>query len=90
VTIVDAGGATVATLVTDRPLARYKQLSLRWNGRRGVAHRYEVLTSPSGHRTLVPVNEGALAPPGEYRVIVRLHRQDREIPSPRYFTLVGG
>jgi hypothetical protein len=35
VTIVTADGATVATLLTNRPVARYKQFKLRWNGRLG-------------------------------------------------------
>jgi hypothetical protein len=33
VTIVNAAGETVATPVRDRPVARYKQFKLRWNGR---------------------------------------------------------
>ena len=33
VTIVDADGNTVATLVRNHPVARYKKFSLRWNGR---------------------------------------------------------
>ena len=41
VTILDSDERTVATLVRDRPVARYKQFSLRWNGRRGNgAHQY--------------------------------------------------
>jgi hypothetical protein len=89
VTIIDSKGNTVATLVRDRPVARYKQFSLRWNGRRGVAHRFQTLTSASGHETLVPVNRGRLAPAGEYRVRVILRGQSREVLSPRSFTLVG-
>jgi hypothetical protein len=89
VTIIDSRGNTVATLMRDRPVARYKQFSLRWNGRRGVAHRFQTLTSASGHETLVPVNRGSLAPPGEYRVRVILRGQSREVLSPRSFTLVG-
>jgi hypothetical protein len=80
--------AVVATLVRDHPLQRYKQFSLHWNGRRGEARRFQVLVSASGHRTLVPINEGAPAPPGEYRVRVDLRHQDREIYSPWSFTLV--
>ena len=37
VTIVDATGGDVATLVRGHYVTRYKQFSLRWNGRRGVA-----------------------------------------------------
>jgi hypothetical protein len=32
VAIVDTAGDTVAILVRDRPVARYKQFKLRWNG----------------------------------------------------------
>ncbi len=35
VTIIDSDGTPVATLVRDQPVARYKQFSLRWNGRAG-------------------------------------------------------
>jgi hypothetical protein len=89
VAIVDSRGDVVATLVRDHPVARYKQLSLRWNGRRGNAHRYGELHTASGRAVLEPVNEGALAPPGEYRVRVDLRAQDRTVYSPWSFTLVG-
>ncbi|HST56276.1 MAG TPA: hypothetical protein VLJ42_10365 [Solirubrobacteraceae bacterium] len=36
VTVINAAGASVATLAHSRPLARYTQLSLRWNGRAGT------------------------------------------------------
>jgi len=88
VTIIDSRGNTVATLVHAYPVARYKQFSLRWNGRRGSARHYQQLTSSSGHRTLVPLNEGALAPAGEYRVRVSLLGQGKEVLSPWSFTLV--
>ena len=72
-------------------MARYKQFSLRWNGRRGTARSYTVLTSASGHAILVPATRGALAPAGEYRVRVGLRGQgEREVLSPRSFTLVRG
>jgi hypothetical protein len=87
VTIVDSHGDTVATLVHDRPLPRYKQFSLRWNGRRGTARRYRQIVTAAGHAILVPVNQGKLAPPGEYRVRVSLRRQGRSLLSPRVFTL---
>lgn len=90
VTIIDSNGDVVATLVRDRPVVRYKQFSLHWNGHRGTAHRYRELKTPAGRTILVPDNQGALAPPGEYRVWVTLRRQDRTVPSPRSFTLVGG
>jgi hypothetical protein len=89
VAIVDSEGDVVATLVRDYPAPRYKQFSLRWNGRRGPPVRYEHLTSASGHRTLVPVNAGRIAAPGEYRVRVTLHRGGTEVLSPRSFSLVG-
>jgi hypothetical protein len=37
VTIVNAAGDTVSTLVRIRPVPRYKQFKLRWNGDQGVA-----------------------------------------------------
>jgi hypothetical protein len=89
VTIVDASGNAVATLFVDRPIVRYKQFSFHWNGRRGNAHGYRVLTSPHGRSILVPRTSGAVAPPGEYRVEVRLSKQGHTVPSPHSFTLVG-
>ena len=90
VLIIDSSGDVVATLVRDHPVARYKQFSLRWNGRRGTAHRYGTLTTPGGRAVLVPVTSGRLAPPGEYHVRVLLREQDRTVNLPRGFTLVGG
>jgi hypothetical protein len=90
VTIIDVGGNVVATLVRDRPVPRYKQFSLRWNGRRGTAHRFGTLTTPAGRTILVPVTTGRLAPPGEYHVRVVLREQQRTVNLPRSFTLVGG
>jgi hypothetical protein len=89
ITIIDSAGDTVATLLRDHPVVRYKQFSLRWNGRRGTATGYGVVKSPGGRSILVPRNRGALAPPGEYRVLVSLRSQHREVPLPRSFTLVG-
>jgi len=37
VSIIDAKGDVVATLVRDYRVPRYKQFSLRWNGHRGAA-----------------------------------------------------
>jgi len=88
VTIVDSTGATVATLLRDHPVARYKQLSLRWSGRRGTAHSYALVPGPDGTSALAPRLHGALAPPGEYRVHVSLRRERRTVFSPRGFTLV--
>jgi hypothetical protein len=89
VTIIDADGDTVATLVHDRPVPRYKQLSLRWNGREGTARAYTVALSADGLSKIVtPLVDGKPAPAGEYRVRVRLREQIREVLSPRSFTLV--
>ena len=89
VTIESSSGQTVATLVRDLPVARYKILSLRWNGRRGTAHGYGVLRKADGYKTLVPHNRGRIAPEGEYSVRVSLRRGARSIPSSRTFKLVG-
>lgn len=89
VTVIDTDGDTVATLVRDRAVPRYKQFSLRWNGHEGTARAYTVALSADGHSSIVtPITRGKLAPAGEYRVRVRLHEQSREVLSPRSFTLV--
>jgi len=90
VTIERATGGEIATLVHDRPVTRYKQFSLRWNGRLGVARGYTVLKGRNGHTILVAITDGRLAPSGEYRVRVSLREQHRSVFSPRTFTLVGG
>jgi len=90
VSIVDSNLNVVATLVRSYPLPRYKQFSLRWNGRRGAARSYRTVISENGHRSLLPQTAGPLAPPGEYRVRVELERQGREVLSPWSFTLRGG
>jgi hypothetical protein len=94
VEIVDSSEHIVATLVSNHPVARYKRLSVHWNGRRGEAHRYRLIRSATGHVSLLPVNEGALAPPGEYRVRVSLREESRNVLLPRSFELlpapVGG
>jgi hypothetical protein len=90
VMIVDSSGDVVATLVRDHPVSRYKQFSLRWNGRRGTARRFGTLTTESGRAVLVPVTIGRLAPPGEYHVRVILRTQNRTVNLPRSFTLVAG
>jgi len=89
VTILDSSRNTVATLVQNYPVPRYKQFSLRWNGRRGTAHRYLQVISTTGHHSLLPVNEGAIAPVGVYRVRVQLRRQNRAVVSPWTFSLEG-
>ena len=89
VTVVDSTGATVATLLRNHPVARYKQLSLRWNGRRGIARRYEVVRTASGRAVPVALPSGRLAAPGDYRVEIRLRRAHRTVRSPRSFALVA-
>jgi hypothetical protein len=90
VTVIDSGGDAVATLLREHPVERYKTLSLRWDGHRGVAQRYTTQTSPSGRTTiLVPHNPGRLARPGEYRIRVALLKKGKPVNSPRSFTLVG-
>ena len=88
VTIVDSDGNTVATLVRDHLVARYKQFSLRWNGRRGTAHRFSTSKSPRGLTILAPETEGAIAPAGEYRVRVALSHHS-PVLSPLTVTLVA-
>jgi len=88
VTIIDAKGDVVATLVRDQPVPRYKQFSLRWNGHTGTARGYRHVHSAHGRTILVPENEGARAAAGEYRVQVALREQDRTLLSPRSFTLI--
>jgi len=89
VSILDSSGATVATLIKDRPVPRYKQLSLRWNGRLGEAQSSSTRREANGHAFIEPANAGALAPAGEYRVRVTLRAQRRSLRSPRSFELVA-
>lgn len=90
VTVIDADERTVATLVSDWPVVRYKQFSLRWNGRRGTAsaRTTRVARGPLGTTIVTPLNTGAGAPAGEYHVRVRLREQDKTVISPGGFTLV--
>jgi hypothetical protein len=88
VAIESSTGETVATLVRDLPVPRYKILSLRWNGREGTARDHTPLKRADGYTTLLPANHGRLAPAGEYRVRVSLRKQNRSLYSPRDFTLV--
>jgi hypothetical protein len=87
VTIVDSSGNTVATLVRGHPVARYKQFSLEWNGHRGSARTYRLTHSRRGLPILEPVDGGAVAPAGEYRVRVALQHHG-PVLSPRSITLV--
>jgi hypothetical protein len=88
-TVIDTRGDAVATLLRDHPVTRYKQFSLRWNGRRGGPAGYRRLTTPGGRTILVPRNRGAIAPAGEYRVRVVLAHQHKTVLSPWSFTLVA-
>jgi hypothetical protein len=88
VRILDSAGDTVATLVRDHPLVRYKQFSLRWNGRRGTARRYGHLRTPNGRAVLVAEPAGSIVAPGEYRVGVSLRGRGQQVLLPRSFALV--
>jgi hypothetical protein len=88
VTVLDAQERPVATLVRDRPVSRYKQFALRWNGRFGPARVSSAVIEPGGKTIVTPVNTGPPAPAGEYRVRVFLAHQNRTVLSPNYFTLV--
>lgn len=89
VTIESVGGDDVATLVRNLAVPRYKILSLRWNGREGIAHHYTVLRRADGYSTLLPINRGRVAPAGEYRVRLSLQKQNRSLYLPRDFKLVA-
>jgi hypothetical protein len=88
VSILDADGNEVATLVRNRPVVRYKQFSLRWNGRMGEAHRFTIRLGADETTIVTPLNTGAPAPAGEYRVQVSLREQHRSVRSPSGFILV--
>jgi hypothetical protein len=90
VTITGSTGDLVATLVRAYPVQRYKQFSLRWNGRRGSPSGYRRISTSGGRTIVEPLNTGRVAPAGEYRVRVSLRSQGRTVLSPRSFTLVGG
>ena len=87
VAVIDSEGDVVATLVRGRRLPRYKQFSLRWNGRRGTARRYQLTHTASGRAVVVALPGGPLAKPGDYRVEIHLRDQHRTIRSPRSFAL---
>jgi len=53
VAIVDSAGDEVATLLRDRPLARYTQLSFQWDGRHGP-------TTPPAPAAGVPSAESSI------------------------------
>jgi hypothetical protein len=83
--IEDSSGNVAATLLHERPLARYTQLSLVWDGRRGPTG------PPTGAGTprdpLLARDYGRFAAAGEYRVRVSLRSQHRTVRSPRTFVL---
>lgn len=85
VAIEDSSGDVLATLLRDRPLARYTQLSLVWDGHSGPT------SLPIGAGTprdpLVAKDRGRPAGAGEYRVRVSLRNQHRIVRSPRTFVL---
>jgi hypothetical protein len=89
VTIESVRGEEVATLVRNLAVPRYKTLSLRWNGREGIAHHYTVLRRADGYSTLLPINRGRIAPGGEYRVRLSLRKEGRSLYLPRDFTLLA-
>jgi hypothetical protein len=87
VAIVDSSGREIVTLLRERPLARYHQLSFEWDGRRGPTTP-PAPAAGTPHDPLLPIDRGALAPPGEYRVSVSLRSLHRPaVLSPRSFTL---
>ena len=89
VTIENSDGDQVATLVRARLLERYKQFSLRWNGRTGVARSHTIVATPDGHRFYIPHDTGPRAPAGEYHVRVFLPDSNRTVVSPRSFELIA-
>jgi hypothetical protein len=89
VTVIDSDGDVVATLLRRHPVPRYKEFSLRWNGRRGVAHGARIVRTSTGRAVLEPQTRGPLAAGGEYRVRLQLSRQREPVLLPRSFTLVA-
>lgn len=86
VTILNSAGADVATLVRNLPLPRYKQLSLRWNGRQGYG--YSAPVPHDGGVLVVSGTHGPPAPAGEYQVRVELLKEKHSLNLPQTFTLV--
>lgn len=71
VRIINAKGATVATLASSVQLGAYSLYTLHWSGRRGS-----------------PGHFAALAPRGEYRVLILLAHRKVELRSPSSVELV--
>lgn len=88
VVVLDSEERAVATLVYDWPVVRYKQFSLRWNGRTGSARSVHAALGPLGTTIVTPINVGPPAPTGEYHVRVDLREQHKSVISPTGFTLV--
>jgi hypothetical protein len=85
VTIINADGTTVATLIKDQPIAAYKQLSLLWNGNRGSSIPKSISTTTG---LLVHADDhGPPAPSGKYRVEVHLLHENRFVKSTWSFKL---
>jgi hypothetical protein len=88
VTIIDAAGADVAVLAHDVSVPRYKQVSIRWDGRHGTAQATAFAVGPDGTKILSARLSGRRASAGVYRVRISLRKQHRTILAPRSFTLV--
>ncbi len=86
VTVLNAANEEVVTLLRNRPLARYTQLSFEWDGHLGPTSS-PAPASGTPHDPLLPRDHGPLAPAEEYHVRVSLRRQNRQVSSPRSFTL---
>ncbi len=82
--MLDSSEKEVATLARDRPLKRYTQLSLLWNGREGPNTR----AGEAAGLVVASFNHGPPAPAGEYHVRVSLRDQARTVISPKGFKLV--
>jgi hypothetical protein len=71
VAIIDSNGATVATVAEDRPLRRYTQLELAWNGRQG--RHSDGSLAPSGEyrvRVMLLDEHREVLSPSSFRLIL--------------------
>ncbi len=97
VTIINASGESVATLVHGLRWRAYLRLCLSWNGRRG-ASRLDIedgapFTRPQGSCSEAPVftpPSGPIVPAGDYRVRVVVHGHGPIVLSPSSFSLERG
>ena len=62
VTILDAAGNTVATLLRDRPWPATNSSRCAGTDAGGTAHGYTVVAATDGTTIVAPRNTGALAP----------------------------